>query len=137
MRITPPNQDVDRLSTKAILAWMDYLGRHRAAVTRPVPSLDGNLIEIATVDSDLYLCVVYEKARGALAETLSFDQWTGQLFKNLGRAVGRMHSLAKRYHPMNATLTRPGWDQITNCFNPGDELDPSQAAILERKTDSD
>jgi len=135
LRITPPNQDVDLHSIKAILAWMDYLGRHRAAVTRPVPSLDGNLIEIVTIDSDLYLCVVYEKAHGALAETLAFDQWNGQLFENLGRAVGRMHALAKRYHPVDAALTRPEWNQITNCFHPGDELDPSQAAILQRKTE--
>ena len=135
MRITPPNQDVDRLSTKAILAWMNYLGRHRAAVTRPVPSGDGNLIEIATIDSDMYLCVVYEKAHGALAETLSFDQWNGRLFEKLGRAVGRMHALARRYRTAEIALARPSWDQITNCFNPGYGLDPSQAAILKRKTE--
>jgi Ser/Thr protein kinase RdoA (MazF antagonist) len=81
------------------------------------------------------MCVVYEKARGALAETLLFDQWNSQLIENLGRAVGRMHALAKRYHPMKATLTRPEWDQIGNCFNPGEGLDPLQAAILERKTE--
>ena len=135
LRITPPNQEVDLRSTKAILAWMEYLGGHQGAVTRPVPSRDRNLIEIVTVDSDRYLCVVYEKARGVLAETLSFDQWNGQLFENLGRAVGRMHALAKRYHPVDAALTRPEWNQITNCFHPGDELDPSQTAILQRKTE--
>lgn len=135
LRITPPNQEIDLLSTKAILAWMDHLARHGAAVTRPVPSQEGNLIEIVTIDSDLYVCVVYEKAQGALAETLSFDQWQGQLFENLGRAIGRIHSLAKRYRPADAALIRPDWDHIGNCFNPGDELDPSQASILTRKNE--
>jgi amicoumacin kinase len=135
LRITPPNQDIDLHSIKSILAWMDYLGRHGAAVTAPVPSRDGNLIEIVTIDSDLYLCVVYEKAHGALAETLAFDQWNGQLFENLGRAVGRMHALARRYRPVDIMLARPDWDQITNCFNPGNDLNSSQAAILKRKTE--
>jgi Ser/Thr protein kinase RdoA (MazF antagonist) len=43
-----------------------------------------------------------------------------------------MHSLARRYRPADATLTRPDWDQIGNCFNPDNGLDPSQAVILER-----
>jgi Ser/Thr protein kinase RdoA (MazF antagonist) len=135
LRITPPNQDVDLLSINAILAWMDYLGKHGAAVTRPVPSSSGNLIEVITLDSDQFLCVVYEKVHGELAETLSFDQWNSQLFEDLGRAVGRMHALAKRYRPIDAALTRPEWDQIGNCFNPINRLDSSQADILKRKTE--
>lgn len=135
LRITPPNQDIDLHSIKAILAWMDYLGRHGAAVTPPVPSRDGNLVETAIIDSELYMCVVYEKAHGALAETLAFDLWNGQLFENLGRAVGRMHALAKQYRPADITLARPEWNQITNCFNPEDELDSPQEAILKLRSE--
>jgi Ser/Thr protein kinase RdoA (MazF antagonist) len=135
LRITPPNQEIDLPSTNAILSWMDYLARHGAAVTRPMPSRDGNLIEMIPVDSDYYLCVVYEKAQGVLAETISNEQWNGQLFESLGQAIGRLHALARSYKPVDASLTRPAWDQISNCFNPGGGLDPSQAAILERKTE--
>lgn len=135
LRITPPNQDVDLLSLKAILAWMDYLGRHGAAVTQPLPSCDGNLIEVITIDSDRFLCVVYQKARGVLAECLSFDQWNSRLVEDLGRSVGRMHALAKRYQPVDAAFIRPEWDQIGNCFNPGDGLNQSQTSILKRKSE--
>jgi Ser/Thr protein kinase RdoA (MazF antagonist) len=79
--------------------------------------------------------VVYEKARGVLAECLSFDQWNSRLVEKLGRSVGRMHALAKRYQPVDAAFIRPEWDQIGNCFNPGDGLDQSQASILKRKSE--
>lgn len=131
LRITPPNEEIDEGAARAILAWMHYLAEGGGAVTRPALSAGGRLLEVVEGADGLYLLAAFEKAPGVPAETLDADQWSESLYRELGRAVGRMHALSREYAP-DESLRRPAWDEIGNCFNPGQPLDPAQAIVREK-----
>lgn len=133
LRIVPPNDEIDLQAMKAILGWVDFLAGHSASVAKPVPSQTGHLAELFGQDHQPYLIVASEKARGILAETLPFEQWTPALFERLGRTVGKIHAIARQYIPPDETLRRPDWDMIGNCFNPNPPLDASEEVIREKQ----
>jgi len=128
-----PSGEINLDSMRAILVWMNFLAERGASVSRPVVSRRGNLVECVEQGQDRYTIVAFEKARGVLAEDLPADQWSDRLYHNLGRAVGRMHALAKEYVPADESLRRPEWDRAGNCFNPSERLDASQAVAAEKK----
>jgi Ser/Thr protein kinase RdoA (MazF antagonist) len=129
LRITPPHNEVDIQALRAILQWMHYLATHGASVPRPIVSRHNQLIESVNSYGKSYLIVVFEKARGILSEELSFNQWNDELYQNLGRAVGKMHALAKRYIPPHNSFRRPDWDSMGNCFNTQHNLDASRVVM--------
>lgn len=129
LRITPPHDEVDIQALRAILEWMHYLATHGASVPRPIVSRHNQLIESVKSDGKSYLIVVFEKARGILSEELSCTQWNDELYQNLGRTVGKMHALAKRYIPAHNSFRRPEWNSIGNCFNTQHNLDASRVVM--------
>jgi amicoumacin kinase len=133
LRITPPNEEIDVQATRAILAWMHFLGQGGASVASPVLSVHHRLVEVCEGEDGRYLITAFLKAPGVVAEELSREQWSDALYQELGRAVGRMHALSRTYVPPDPTLRRPDWDQIVNCFNPGQTLDPSQETVAEKR----
>lgn len=122
LRISPPGEELNLASMRGILSWMDYLAQNDAPVPAPVVSAGGKIIEVIPAHPRPYVLTAWQKAVGVLAETLPFDAWSPELIGNMGRAVGRLHSLATSYRLPNEDLRRPHWDQITNCFKPSEEL---------------
>lgn len=135
LRIIPPNEDIDGDSLHGVLAWMDFLAANRMSVPKPIPSDEGKLVETVERGNKSYAVVVFEEAVGILVEKLVHEQWSAEQYERLGRTVGRMHALAKCYEPAHASLRRPNWDEIGNCFNPIGLLDESQTAILQRRSE--
>jgi len=131
LRITPPNEEMDARSTLAYLEWMAFLADGGACVPRPSLSAEGRLLELIEGEDGSYIATVVEKARGVLGQELPLEQWTDALYEQLGRVVGRMHALAGKYAPSDTTLRRPAWDQIGNCFHPGEPLE--DAAVAARR----
>jgi len=132
LRIIPPDDEYSIQAVKAIQGWTSYFASHGASVPKPVVSRNGNLIELAEQDNKIYTIVVSEKARGTLAERLSSDQWNDTLYHNIGKAVGKMHALAKEYIPSGLSLKRPEWNMIRNLYNSTKCLDSSQLIIKEK-----
>jgi Ser/Thr protein kinase RdoA (MazF antagonist) len=132
LRITPPDSEVNLPAMRAILEWSRYLATHGAPVAAPAPSGSGRLLERAP---EGYLLAAFEKARGILAEALPQEQWRAALVRSLGRAVGKVHALAKGYalYTSMAAIRRPHWDEIGNCFNPEMRGGASEALITERR----
>jgi Ser/Thr protein kinase RdoA (MazF antagonist) len=128
LRVTPPDEEIDLASTRAVLAWMAHLADGGAAVPRPLPSASGALIETWAGPDGPYLLVVFEKAGGVLAEDLDFNCWDSRLFRSLGQATGRMHTLAKDYAPA-LELRRPDWNATANCYHPGAAPAGSEPAV--------
>ena len=126
LRITPPSDDIDPETTKAILDWMDYLAEHGAGVPRPVASPGGAWLEAIDRADGRYLASVSEQAPGILSEALGAAQWSGALYEALGQTVGRMHALAKGYTPRAGLCRLPDWDQGGNLFSP---LKPLEGAL--------
>ena len=118
---------------RAILEWVYFLSIHGAPVASPIPSRDHQLIETIEQDGQTYLAVLFEKAKGILAEALPVEQWDETLVQNLGGAAGKMHAVAKLYIPTEGALRRPDWDQAGNCYHPTEALDSSQAGVQEKR----
>jgi len=131
LRITPNESDINL--TKGMVGWVNYLSSHDVSVSKAVPSANNKLIELIKSRSNYYSIVAFEKADGVLAEALSKDEWNDRLYLSIGKVVGKMHTLSKRYTPSGDLTKRPEWDKITNCYNPIEKLDPSHAMIKEKK----
>jgi len=128
LRITPPNEGIDETILQASLAWVGFLVEHGASVAKPVASIQGCLVEPLPRNAETVLLSVFEKAQGILGENLLFDAWDADLIEELGRVTGQMHALARTYQPVPAQCC-PEWDQVHNCYNPYEELDPSQESV--------
>jgi Ser/Thr protein kinase RdoA (MazF antagonist) len=132
LRITPPDQDVDLRSTRLILEWLAFLAGHGGPVCRPIRSLLGNLIESVQYGRQIVICTAFEKAPGVLAEGMQPEEWSDELFRSLGRAIGSCHRIACQYTPPEEDR-RPIWDQAVNCFNPLEDLQGVDTDILEKR----
>jgi Ser/Thr protein kinase RdoA (MazF antagonist) len=82
-----------------------------------------------------YLVSGFRKAPGILGELLTEEQSDAAMYEALGRATGRLHSLARSYDPEDDSLRRPPWDQIGSCFNPDQALMASHPLIAERRAE--
>jgi Ser/Thr protein kinase RdoA (MazF antagonist) len=135
LRLTPPNDDVDVTAQRSILAWMAYLAAHGASAPEPLPSQNGNLVEVISLPEGEWLAVAFTQAEGVLSEEISLDQWGDVQFQMLGRSIGKMHAIARGYVPSNA-MSYPEWETGGNLFNRQIEnefwLKEKQSRVLEQ-----
>lgn len=80
-----------------------------------------------------YLAVVIEAANGTLSEEVDIKQWNEELYRILGRTIGKIHHIATHYVPSSPVLKRPAWDAITNNFNPITDDNPSLVNIMSKR----
>ncbi len=132
LRITPPDQDVNLRSTRLVLEWLTFLAGQGGPVSKPIRSLDGNLIELVQLQGLTYYSTAYEKAFGVLAENMKPEAWSDELFRSLGCAIGSCHRIACQYAPLEENR-RPNWDQAVNCFNPLKDLQGVAPVILGKR----
>jgi amicoumacin kinase len=105
-------------------------------------STHDRLLEIFVKDENKYCISVVSKAQGILAEELSPDEWSDSLFHNIGRAAGKIHSLAKRYQPSSQTIRRPAWqDQFREYISgellvEGEQIVKDKLAAILREVES-
>jgi Ser/Thr protein kinase RdoA (MazF antagonist) len=96
------------------LDWTGYLIRNGMAVSRTVPSANGELLEIIdgraveALKDDYFLAYALEKAPGKLTGR---SDWDDNLAQKWGRMVGRMHALAKTYTPSEPSWKRFEWHE--------------------------
>jgi len=75
LRLTPPNDDVDLAAQRSNLTWMACLAAHGASVPEPLPSQNGNLVEVISSPEGEWLAVTFTQAEGILSEDIPLDQW--------------------------------------------------------------
>ncbi len=81
----------------AELEFIDYLSKNGANVSTVVPSTDSELVfKVNCNDKDYFSVCVFTKAPGAF---VSREDRTSHFSYNLGKAVGKLHKLAKNYKP--------------------------------------
>lgn len=134
LRITPPNSEVDLSAMQGILEWLAFLTAHDGPVPRLILSNNNNALEVVDFQDEKYLASAFEKAPGALAETIALPDWNDTLLQSLGRSLGYCHRLAQIYTPPSPELARPAWDETVNCFNPIDVLDDLDPIMIERRS---
>ena len=116
LRLTPPNEETNVNSQKSSLAWMAHLAAHGAFVPAPLCSQRGNLVETIPSPDGEWMAVAFTRAEGILSEELSPDQWDESQFRLLGRAIGKMHAIARDYVP-SPDMVYPDWESGGNLFS--------------------
>jgi Ser/Thr protein kinase RdoA (MazF antagonist) len=135
LRLTPPNDESDAQAQRSLLTWMAHLAAQGASVPAPLTSQKGNLIEIIPTAQGDWLVTAFTRAEGVLSEELPIEQWDEPLFQALGRAIGKVHAIARYYIPP-AGASYPQWDAGGNMFNDRIRnerwLEEKQALLRER-----
>jgi len=83
------------------------------SVARAVLSRAGKWVKIVEVEEKSIPVVVFEKAPGQSPDE---KDWNEQLFRTMGRFLGRMHRLTKNYTLDEAMSRRPTWREYMETF---------------------
>jgi|GEM_PF-791024 len=116
LRFSTVSREMTIQSQLATISWMGYLAQNGASVPTPVPSEENHLVETASQEEVDWLVVALSRAPGQLSENIPLDSWDGPLFQSLGKSIGKIHSLARKYAPP-AGLRRPDWQSTSNLFH--------------------
>jgi Ser/Thr protein kinase RdoA (MazF antagonist) len=100
---------------QAELHFVEYLAEGGVRVSRPVPSIRGNLLEIIPVAEIPFIAVSFIRGKGMRVPDNGYRYRKGvpieEYFQNWGQVLGQMHRLAKTYQPLSASIKRPDWHQ--------------------------
>lgn len=114
LKVTPKNKDhvnyVEQMIAK--FKFITHLADHGVRVAKPIPSPNGNWVEIVESTDKVYLVSSATKAEGIHIELYNPAQATPGLFEAWGQVTGQMHRLAKTY---------PSWEKYSDD---GDEPSP-------------
>lgn len=116
--------------TKGELHWVSYLGEHGASVSHPIPSPQGNMVEVVDDGQGSYfMAVSFEKAKGrkVIAEDL-----TPQFYETYGKTLGQLHKLTLDYKVMDPHLKPHRWDEDV-LVRRYDELLPKEELLIRTK----
>jgi len=98
---------------QAELHFVNYLAENGVRVSKPVTSMNGNLIEVIPSEGIPFIAVSFIKGRGMRMPDNSYRYREGvpiqEYFKNWGQVLGQMHRLAKNYQPLSESIQRPEW----------------------------
>lgn len=109
LRISPGETDL--LQTLSMMDYVEFLAENGAPVARPVASNKNRWVEtVKDLEGRTLFITAFEKAPGILAETIPPSEWTPNLYRQIGRAVGGFHHAASVYRPLDAALRRPDWE---------------------------
>lgn len=77
--------------------WMEYLAARMDGVAKPVRSVNHKLYEVIQAGNKTHILSLQEKAPGKTVDVNDPREFNEGLFFNLGRLMGKMHSLTMRY----------------------------------------
>lgn len=90
--------DADSIAkAEAKLDFARYLSDNGVRVARPLPSPQGQLLEILTSGDQIVIASKTIKAPGHHPTAENPEEWNATLFCEWGRVIGQMHALTKRY----------------------------------------
>lgn len=88
--------------------WIRYLASNGVSVADAVLSQRGNLVEaINDGEGGFFLATAFKEVKGKPPGDFG---WSPQFYFQYGSLIGKMHTLAKSYIPLNPSIQRPLWD---------------------------
>jgi Ser/Thr protein kinase RdoA (MazF antagonist) len=106
-----PERPVEMI--QAELHFINYLAEGGVRLSKPVPSLIGNYLEIIHAAGIPFIAVSFIKGRGMRVPDNHYRYRPGvpieEYFQNWGQVLGQMHRLAKSYQALSETIRRPEW----------------------------
>ena len=98
---------------QAEVHFVEYLAAGGVRVSRPVPSIHGNLLEVIPTAGMNFIAVSFVKGKGMRVPDNCYRYREGvpieEYFQNWGQTLGQMHRLAKTYQPPSEPIKRPEW----------------------------
>jgi Ser/Thr protein kinase RdoA (MazF antagonist) len=79
------------------IQWMSFLNKHGVGVPSVILSYEGNMVEKGNFLEEKWI-VLFNSAKGI---HLPRSSWNGEIFKELGRQIGRMHRVTSQYELLN------------------------------------
>jgi Ser/Thr protein kinase RdoA (MazF antagonist) len=108
-----PDRPVELIHAE--LHFVEYLAEGGVRVSRPVPSVNGSLIEVIPAAGLDFIAVSFVKGKGMRVPDNEYRYREGvplqEYFQNWGQVLGQMHRLAKTYQPPSESIKRPEWHQ--------------------------
>lgn len=112
-----PDRTVEHIHAE--LHFVSYLAEGGVRVSRPLPSENGNLVEVIHAGGISFIAVSFVKGRGMRVPDNGYRYREGvpiqEYFQNWGQVLGQMHHLAKSYRPLSESVKRPEW-HVWDCF---------------------
>jgi Ser/Thr protein kinase RdoA (MazF antagonist) len=102
------------------IEWVMHLAEWGVSVSRPIPSMEGNLIEVidgAAVNplgDDYFIAYVFEKAQG---RRTTRGDWNEDMVRTWGKTLGRIHRATREYRPGRESIRRFHWDADPSLSN--------------------
>jgi amicoumacin kinase len=76
--------------------WLNFLATHGAPVSRPISSINGEMVEQLPINESLVSVICYEHAPGERPQN---STWTAEFFQRWGQVMGKLHALSTHYTP--------------------------------------
>jgi Ser/Thr protein kinase RdoA (MazF antagonist) len=112
-----PDRPVELI--QAELHFVEFLAEGGVRVSRPVPSVNGNLLEVIPAARMDFIAVSFVKGRGMRVPDNGYRYREGvpmeEYYQNWGQVLGQMHRLAKTYRPLSESIKRPEWHRWEYC----------------------
>ncbi len=114
LRITcRPDRTVELI--QAELHFVQYLAEGGVRVSQPIPSVNGNLLEVIPAAGMNFIAVSFVRGKGMRVPDNRYRYREGvpiaEYFQNWGQTLGQMHRVAKTYQPPSKSIKRPDWFQ--------------------------
>ncbi|MHA1210980.1 MAG: phosphotransferase, partial [Candidatus Heimdallarchaeota archaeon] len=90
----------------AELAWIQFLDSQGVKVSLPLHSKNGKYLERVEFGDKVISVVVSESAPGKQVAPNNPDEWNEQLWEEMGKTLGRMHSAAVVYNSKQPKFKR-------------------------------
>jgi Ser/Thr protein kinase RdoA (MazF antagonist) len=113
---------------QARLDWMNYLHHNGVNVPELIMSGQGQWIEQVKIGD--YYGMAYAYTSLPITPECQIDWHDPAMPIKLGEMMGRMHHLARTYHPQPSRPVLPQWQEGDWLKAPEQRLHPSQAAIV-------
>jgi len=130
LRVTHSSQGSEE-NTQAELDWVSFLAENGVPVASPVVSSSGRLTEVLTAGDSYFVAAVFERAEGELVDPADPQHGNPELIRSLGRLMGRMHAVTKRYDPRHLPRKRPLWDEADIILHASRYVPRSEAQLLD------
>jgi len=115
---------------RAELDWVNFLAENEAAVSTPIKSITGELVEIIKINNGSYFTVTaYEKAKG---NRPSKENIKDEFSFEYGRAIGKLHQLTKEYKVAEGIHKRYEWYEDILFTNGTSFLPKEDKYIIEK-----
>jgi Ser/Thr protein kinase RdoA (MazF antagonist) len=109
-----PERSVEQIHAE--LHFVNHLHDHGVRVSRPIPSINGEMVETIQAKGIPFHIVSFIKGKGMRVPDNGYQYRTDapieEYFQDWGQTLGQMHAVTKDYRPLDERIKRPEWSEL-------------------------